>query len=225
MNRPTTADTYDRAMMVRRAGDLRRKLARKAAGICIVCGRQPATDGLFSCTECRTKACDCHRVLVVRRKAAGICIDCGKRPSTPNRTTCAECQKGKSNQYYIRKARKRLAEKGGIDTGITLGGKCTRHWDMGYFAFNTLREDIESHLTAQHREPSAATAAFLEAYDTDGSLGFLQCRDLLKDINDMPDAGHVYGYQGRGPEACMTIADFKQVLQDCYSSRCFLKWR
>lgn len=110
--------------------------------------------------------------------------------------------------------------------GITIGGKCTnREWDMGYGDFMRLRNSIYDYLPFEKMcKWSEAVKDFLEMPDCDGKLTHRQCKEILDCIKDMPEKGHLYGYIGRGTEHCMTITDFKQMLRECYSHRCYLRW-
>ena len=109
--------------------------------------------------------------------------------------------------------------------GVTLRATRSRDWDMGYMRFNKLREDIKDYLW-RNRDGIAtvATVHFLNQSDCDGKLTHKECKCLLNDIEDMPDEGYLYGYIGRGEENCMTLTDFKAMLQSCYSHRCNLIW-
>ncbi len=92
---------------------------RRAAGMCVGCGRCPPESGLVNCAACaekrRTrgrardarlraegralrdpeKARAAHRRYYHRkvsdRRRAGTCLRCGSQPPVPGRTTCVEC--------------------------------------------------------------------------------------------------------------------------------------
>lgn len=105
--------------------------------------------------------------------------------------------------------------------GLTLRSKHSVDFDMGYITFYLFRSAI-AYFVPEHCR--AGTVRFLEQSDAEGKLTPKECKDLLKDIKDMEDKGIYYGYVGRGVEGCLTITKFKELLQNCISHRCNLKW-
>ena len=71
-----------------RAGDRRRRRARREAGLCPNCGRNPPEDGRSVCEACG----EAHRAAARRRyaarRSAGVCVRCGE-PATGGSSRCA----------------------------------------------------------------------------------------------------------------------------------------
>lgn len=65
--------------------------ARKAAGLCVKCGKNPA-DGTVKCTECRNKQNAYYRNLTSWRKENNVCIECGTRQAEDGYTMCLVCR-------------------------------------------------------------------------------------------------------------------------------------
>ena len=105
--------------------------------------------------------------------------------------------------------------------GVTISTKHFRDYDMGYFAFARFRDDIAEFVPSN---PKQGTIKFLEQSDCDGKLSYKDCKELLSDINDMPDNGEYYGYLGRGKEESLTIPLFKNMLAIAYRYRCNMYW-
>lgn len=120
----------------------RRVAARKAAGLCVKCGKTEPTSGRSICAACgeRARAADRARSARLRaegkpvrdlvrakeyerergrrlhaeRKAAGICAKCARVPARPDRTTCEPC----AEQHRARdRARHARAKAEGIPYG------------------------------------------------------------------------------------------------------------
>ncbi len=71
-----------------RAGDGRRRRARREAGLCADCGlRQPA-DGRSVCETCREAQRAAERSRYAARRAAGLCVRCGE-PAIGGTSRCA----------------------------------------------------------------------------------------------------------------------------------------
>lgn len=68
----------------------KRSEARKAAGLCIRCGKVPAAPDRSMCEPCRENRRQARRERYGRRRAAGQCIRCGI-PSPGGKTYCASC--------------------------------------------------------------------------------------------------------------------------------------
>lgn len=105
--------------------------------------------------------------------------------------------------------------------GVTLRSKHSVDYDMGYITFYRLRDDIAQFV---YETPNKGTISFLEQSDCEGKLSPKECKELLQDIKDMEDKGVYYGYVGRGVDNCLTITKFKELLQNCVSRHCNLKW-
>ncbi len=139
----------------RRSNDLarfhRRNAARRAAGLCLKCGKTEPAPERTLCEPCAEKrrAADRARSARLRaerkpkrkpaqakqyerersrrlhfeRKAAGICTRCGKAPARPERTTCEPC----AEQHRARdRARHARAKAEGIPPTVL----CESVWRM-----------------------------------------------------------------------------------------------
>lgn len=73
---------------------------RKAAGICMSCGKRPAMTGHVECIECRARRKRHYTPSPVwgLKRATGICLHCDK-PALPGRVYCA---------YHLQKAQDRM---------------------------------------------------------------------------------------------------------------------
>ena len=71
-----------------RAGDRRRRRARREAGLCTNCGRNPPEDGRPVCEACRAARRVLDRRRYAARKAAGVCVRCGE-PAVGGTSRCA----------------------------------------------------------------------------------------------------------------------------------------
>lgn len=118
-----------------KAYDAKRRLDRKANGICVYCGKRPA-DTKSLCVCCKAmfrKRNDARRNDIVRseRVSYGICYICGKNPVIPGKGVCLSCynvrvaaiQKCNDtrepgfNDYW--KGQNKLIFKGGIHENIS----------------------------------------------------------------------------------------------------------
>ncbi len=132
----------------RRRADLarfhRRVTARKAAGLCVKCGKTEPVPDRTLCAPCgekrraseRTRAARLRaegkpvrdpvrakdyerergRRLHAERKAAGLCTKCGRAPARPDRTTCEPCAEKHRARDRARHARAKAE-------GIPYGGR------------------------------------------------------------------------------------------------------
>ena len=137
--------------------------------------------------------------------------------------------------------------------GLTIRGKFkgSQEWDMGYITFGLLRidlahaineeygdhyQDMYYHPRGDWSEYNKKTAAlekklklriratdFLWMSDCEGKLSPMKCKALLDQIQNF-DSKTLYGYIGRGIDQCMTITDFKNLLNECFSRRCYMVW-
>lgn len=105
--------------------------------------------------------------------------------------------------------------------GVTIKTKHFKDYDMGYGTFARFRNDIAEFVPSV---PNQGTIKFLEQSDCDGKLSYKDCKELLSDINEMPDNGKYYGYLGRGKYESLTIPIFKMMLSIAYRYRCNLYW-
>ena len=101
----------------RRARDLeryhRRTAARRAAGLCLKCGKLPPAPHRSQCEPCAAKKRPADRARHHRRTAArvaaGTCPKCGKRPPAPERSICEPCNEKTNRASRARDARLRAA--------------------------------------------------------------------------------------------------------------------
>ena len=133
----------------RRAADRERQrrlvAARRAAGLCVRCGRAPAGKDGGTCESCRQKRRIAERARAERRREAGskrvrspegrkaeyrrardraedrlargLCGKCGLAPNEPDRRLCAACGERARQRDRARYARAR-------ESGLEYGGQC-----------------------------------------------------------------------------------------------------
>jgi excisionase family DNA binding protein len=65
---------------------------RKAAGLCLGCGKVAPAEGRVRCPECLAAHAARVRQKRQERATAGLCSRCGKRPPVSGRRRCAECR-------------------------------------------------------------------------------------------------------------------------------------
>ena len=114
---------------------------RKAAGICVTCGKRMAEPGRVKCAECTAERRQWYatrrelypekvkaeneryreshlrnkKARNAKRIAAGICTQCGKRPAAEGRTLCEVCiakNRKTAYRYFAETRRKGYAELG-----------------------------------------------------------------------------------------------------------------
>ena len=71
-----------------RAGDRRRRRARREAGLCTRCGLRPPADGRSVCEPCRKAVRAAERARYAARRAAGACVRCAE-PAIGGSSRCA----------------------------------------------------------------------------------------------------------------------------------------
>lgn len=123
-------------------------------------------------------------------------------------------------------------------------------WFMGYITFGRLRMDIAKQISPEFGElyargytslvddktqyllememlgklkPKKWAVEFLYLSDCSGKYSPYKCHVLLEAIQNMNDAVR-YGYGGWEKERQMTGADFKALLAECYSRKCYMIW-
>jgi len=107
----------DHDIEARRARDLeryhRRTAERRAAGLCLKCGKRPPAPHRSQCESCAAKKRPADRARHHRRTAAriaaGMCPKCGKRPPAPERSLCGPCNERTIRASRARDARLRAA--------------------------------------------------------------------------------------------------------------------
>ncbi len=115
----------------------RRDEARRAAGLCMSCGRHPPVEGGASCEPCRKAKRAAERALYAARRAAGLCGTCGG-PTTDGGSRCAPCAVAETarypaknavrrEQYARRKAEGRCTDCGAPSQGAARCAPCARH--------------------------------------------------------------------------------------------------
>lgn len=122
-------------------------------------------------------------------------------------------------------------------------------WFMGYLTFGRLRMDIAKQISPTFGElysrgftslddekqyllememlgklkPKKWAVEFLYLSDCSGKYSPYKCKILLEAIQDMDDTIR-YGYGGWEKERQMAGADFKALLAECYSRKCYMIW-
>lgn len=73
---------------------MQRKYAeqRKAAGICLKCGRPVGREGRVTCAACGKYSAAEHRLRRERLTAEGLCVVCGKVAVADGYKTCPVCR-------------------------------------------------------------------------------------------------------------------------------------
>lgn len=90
--------------------DRERREKAKAAGLCLICHKNSAQDGLTRCAQCKPRVQQYTRNVRDKRLSKGLCIDCGKaKPidamlQKPLYRLCQTC-------YFKRVAKDRLGTK------------------------------------------------------------------------------------------------------------------
>ena len=97
-----------------RAKSKRRQKARKDAGLCIRCGRQPPVEGGTTCTPCRAKRQAAEKRQYAERRAGGLCTRCGG-PAFDGLSRCGPCtvieDAGRNPERKNAASRRRYAER------------------------------------------------------------------------------------------------------------------
>ena len=97
-----------------RAGDRRRRRARREAGLCTRCGTNPPAEGRSVCEPCRKAMRATERARYAARRAAGVCVRCAE-PAIGGSSRCArhavlEAERVPS-EHRIATGRKRYARR------------------------------------------------------------------------------------------------------------------
>ena len=115
-----------------RAGDRRRRRARRDAGLCTSCGRRRPADNRSVCEPCREEERTTERARYAARRAAGLCVRCAQ-PTFSGSSRCGRCaaletERG-SPERKSAVSRKRYAKR-------RAQGSCT---DCGVYAAGAAR--------------------------------------------------------------------------------------
>ena len=101
-----------------------RQLARRDAGVCTRCGRNPPAEGGTTCTPCRHARQEAERELYAARRAAGLCGRCGVA-ATDGGSRCVPCavieEQRRSPERKNAANRKRYAERRARDACTDCG--------------------------------------------------------------------------------------------------------
>ncbi len=112
-----------------RAGDRRRRRARREAGLCSKCGRNPPVDGRSVCEACAEAKRALDRRRYAARTAAGLCVRCAE-PAVSGSSRCArhaaleaervlpELKNATNRKRYVRRRAKRIC----VDCGVGTAG-------------------------------------------------------------------------------------------------------
>ncbi len=84
----------------------RRFARRKERGLCEMCGKVPAREGLTSCAECSSKKVGALMRIYNERKREGLCTQCGKVPKGKTALRCEECRRDRKLKNIRREMRK-----------------------------------------------------------------------------------------------------------------------
>lgn len=69
-----------------------RRAGRRAAGLCVRCGRNPALRGIGQCSTCTAQVAEADKRRYELRMRNGQCVDCGAKKITPH-TRCSACKR------------------------------------------------------------------------------------------------------------------------------------
>ena len=119
-----------------RDGDRRRRRARREAGLCTDCGRNPPAEGRSVCEPCREAQRAAERVRYAARRAAGVCVRCAE-PAIGGTSRCArhaalEAERVsperrsavRKKRYARRRARRRCVDCNGFAAGAARCPAC-----------------------------------------------------------------------------------------------------
>ena len=119
-----------------RAGDRRRRRARRKAGLCSDCGLRPPADGRSVCEPCREAQRAAERARYAARRAAGVCVRCAE-PAIGGTSRCArhaalEAERVsperrsavRKKRYARRRARRRCVDCNGFAAGAARCPAC-----------------------------------------------------------------------------------------------------
>ncbi len=122
----------------------RLKTERRAAGVCVKCGR--ATDGKASCADCRKKDLGRQTKRQEARAAEGRCKSCGKPKGGDGKVYCPACLKKAEGWNRVHRARHK-AKGLCLACGKESGGK-TRCPDCAVKSVAAAREARERYAAA-----------------------------------------------------------------------------
>ena len=120
-----------------RAGDKRRRRARREAGLCTRCGRRPPADGRSVCEPCGEAVRAAERARYAARRAAGACVRCAELAiagsSRCARHAALEAERVSSSErrsavrkkrYSRRRARGQCVDCGAVSAGAARCPAC-----------------------------------------------------------------------------------------------------
>lgn len=105
-----------------------RHRARREAGTCTICGRQPAAEGAAVCAACGEARCAREREIYASRRSAGCCVRC-REPVPAGASRCRRCaakevartprarKNARDRKRYARRRARNLCEKCGAWSG------------------------------------------------------------------------------------------------------------
>ena len=135
---PERTRAYERGRSRRAAGQ------RRAAGLCLHCGKAPALEGRTTCGPCAEARRARERALYASRRAAGLCGSCGG-PTIDGGSRCAPCavaetarypsrNAARREQYARRRAERRCTDCGEPSHGAARCEPCTRRsWERSAY--------------------------------------------------------------------------------------------
>lgn len=100
-------------LLTNRASHARLRRERKAAGLCMVCGKVPAEPKRVRCAACRVMANKATRAYMKRLrviwKLLGVCPVCGCREKVRGESRCAWCAELDNEAKVLKRAKQRMA--------------------------------------------------------------------------------------------------------------------
>ena len=96
----------ERARVYERERSHREADRRRAAGLCLHCGKAPALEGRSTCGPCAEARRARERALYASRRATGLCGTCGG-PTTDGGSRCAPCAVAETARYPSKNAARR----------------------------------------------------------------------------------------------------------------------
>ena len=100
-------------LLTQRATQARLRRERKAAGLCMVCGKTPAEARRVRCAACRIMANKATRAYMKRLrviwKLLGVCPVCGCREKVKGESRCAWCAEKDAEAKAARRMERRIA--------------------------------------------------------------------------------------------------------------------
>lgn len=101
---------------------------RKAAGICIRCGKAPARPGKTRCQRCALDGRGYYLIGYERKKENGFCVTCGKPLSSDSEYVLCESCRESNNAFTKKYLAKRKSEGRCVRCGRKTDGHTICEW-------------------------------------------------------------------------------------------------